>query len=415
MEKKCFYEGCVKRASSECRCQELGIYCCNLHLGKHTKQLAKHDITYLWVKLTEEENQELLVKAIQGLNHLKSLKKSIRNSALEFIRQINTASHKALKMVKDTESVIKHFYAALTLKKSIYQEQYQWIKDSKFPNKPKEFNPCYHFSELFQVDLVTFDYEDWKECSEIIFSSNEINGGLWSIDLKTFEKVPLNYAPKIEPFYPVCKIDRDNYFFYGGKNKFNKEGFIVNTKEKKFETLKCSNDIQYCTGSALKDNKVYVFGGRDGPPKIGKYEVNDLNVCQVLDLKTKLWSPITALPLASSHITAALCNGTIILSGYQLPCLYSYDRSSFFPVLSLPPYGFKVVFDGWVLTSKSLFEASKNNVAEWTLIKLNTQLRAKHLLAITVFKRGIYFYFIEDSNSLMRLDTVKKTIETVIS
>ena len=38
----------------------------------------------------------------------------------------------------------------------------------------------------------------------------------------------------------------------------------------------------------------------------------------------------------------------------------------FLSVLNLTANTLKVVFDGWVLTSATLFEASENTVANWT-------------------------------------------------
>ena len=83
-------------------------------------------------------------------------------------------------------------------------------------------------------------------------------------------------------------------------------------------------------------------------------------------------------------------------------------------VLNLQANAFKVVFDGWVLTQTTLFEASENNVEEWTGINLNPQWAATYLWAYTVFRRGKYFYFIEASNNLMRLDTIEKKLEKIV-
>ena len=59
-----------------------------------------------------------------------------------------------------------------------------------------------------------------------------------------------------------CKLDKEFSFYRGRKGAAVNETVIVNTKEKRFEALK-SNSEKYFAAFALKDNKVYVFGGNN--------------------------------------------------------------------------------------------------------------------------------------------------------
>jgi len=88
------FTGCKKQASNVYHCQDQDTYCCSLHLSKQTKQKNELNIANLRKNLTRETSKELSVKATQVLKYLKSLKRNIRNSTLEFIDQINSASHK---------------------------------------------------------------------------------------------------------------------------------------------------------------------------------------------------------------------------------------------------------------------------------------------------------------------------------
>lgn len=81
--------------------------------------------------------------------------------------------------------------------------------------------------------------------------------------------------------------------------------------------------------------------------------------------------------MAVHGITAALWKNTIILSGYESPCLYSYDGTSFLSEIDLPASIHKIVFDGWVLTPTTLFKAGENNTSKWTGININQN---RHLL-----------------------------------
>ena len=235
MEQPCFLASCKKRISSVYHCLNQDTYCCSHHLRNHTKQVDEHHYANLRKKLTWEESKELSVKAIQGLKSLKSLKRIIRNITLQFIDQVNSAAHQTLQKVKDVEHGISNFFTILSLEKSINKVQYQWINELKFPDKPNEFKSYKHFSKLFNADLVIFGFGDWRECSEIVFSCDQTNGGLWSIDLETLQKVSWDYAPKIGTFSTVCKLDKENYFFFGGyKGGVVNDTVIVNTKKKTF-------------------------------------------------------------------------------------------------------------------------------------------------------------------------------------
>jgi len=62
----------------------------------------------------------------------------------------------------------------------------------------------------------------------------------------------------------------------------------------------------------------------------------------------------------------------------------------------------------------TLFEASENNAVKWSEISLKSQYPGAYLWAYTVSRRGKYFYFIENTNNLMRLDTIGKKIEKIV-
>lgn len=274
MEQKCFFKGCTKRISRVCHCQKQDTYCCSIHLNVHTKRLDQHNIAYVKKNLSEEEYKDISIKALKGLKYLKDLKKSIRNRTLEILDQVTSASRKAFQMIKNVESGIKHFYSIVSLRKSTNAKQYHWIQNAEFPDKPNEFKLCKHYSKLFNIGLVEFDSREWKECSEILFSSDKKYGGLWSIDLENLKTKKLEYAPEIGAYAAVCKLDKENYFFHGGyRGGYLNESMIVNTEKKRFEPLKSGNTKAYA-GSALKDNKVHVFGGYTAR--------NALSSCEVL-------------------------------------------------------------------------------------------------------------------------------------
>ena len=101
---------------------------------------------------------------------------------------------------------------------------------------------------------------------------------------------------------------------------YRAEAYLINIKCKNYEILKNGPTKEFGGGSALKNDKVYIFGGHNG---------SVLSTCDTFDLKTKEWKSITAIPQVSYGITAAMLGKDIILSGYHLNCCYSYNDSTF--------------------------------------------------------------------------------------
>ena len=102
---------------------------------------------------------------------------------------------------------------------------------------------------------------------------------------------------------------------------------------------------------------MYIFGGHNG---------SSLKVCEAFDLKTKSWKSIHALPQVSCHVTAALLDKEIILSGYEMNCCYSYNGSTFTSILPLS-VGFKIVCEGWILANSVLYGYKENNQPKWIM------------------------------------------------
>ena len=104
--------------------------------------------------------------------------------------------------------------------------------------------------------------------------------------------------------------------------------------------------------------------------------------------------PITELPQGCHCITAAVLDKTIILSGYEMKCCYSYNDSAFTSILTLPADTYKFVCEGWIYT---------NNTISWN----------DYLFINCAFKKNQYIFFIDRTNLLLRIDTALKRVEKV--
>ena len=231
-------------------------------------------------------------------------------------------------------------------------------------------------------DLFIIDYGDlsWKDCDQIIFSKDSNVGGLLSIDLNSFKISSLSYAPKIGAYCHACKIDKDNYFFHGGRlggNSHRNETYIININERNFELLKNGPGMDAGGGTVLKNNKIYMFGGFNG---------SNVNICQYYDLQTKDWKSIHSLLKTSHGVSAAILNKEIILSGYNDNCLYSYNELAYTSILPLPENTHKLICEGWVFANSILYENKEQNNSKWISANISNTWNS-YLWVYSIFKK----------------------------
>ena len=403
MQKCSFEDGCSDRVTYACRCTSPFIYLCDSHLIDHTRTPGEHLTECVIVKLSRNQTRELLPKVKDLIKYLKKHRNTIMNNSKILIECIEKETRKSLYHIKE----LKQASIDLISERSISKESYEIIQCISVENLhivSNEVENIKNSIEWLCESYKTYNYQEtWKECTQVIFS-RDAAGGLLSIDLNTFKLSNLDYAPKIGLYSHACKIDQNTYFFHGGRTNsgYRAEAYLINIKDKNYETLKNGPTKDFGGGSALKDNKVYIFGGWNG---------SVLSTCDTFDLKTREWKSITALPQASHQITAAILGKDIILSGNQLNCCYSYNDSTFTNILNLPINIFKIVCEGWIYTNSILYENQYQISSKWTFHNVTSW--TNHLWTYCVFKKNQFLYFIDCSNNLMRIDTSLKKLEKI--
>ena len=382
------------------------MYCCDSHLADHMKTPGEHHTECVVVKLSRNQTRELFPKLKDLIKYLKKRKDLIVNNSKILIESIEKETRKSLNHIKELEQAS----IDLISERSIDKESYEVIRCISIENPHIVGNEVENIKksieslcDSYKSYKTHYDQETWKECTQIIFS-RDATGGLLEIDLNTFKLSNLDYAPKIGQFSHACKVDQNTYFFHGGRinNGYRAEAYLINIKDKNYEVLKNGPTKDMGGGSALKDNKVYLFGGYNGAA---------MNTCDTFDLKTKEWKSITALPQASNHITAAILGKDIILSGYQLNCCYSYNDSTFTSILTLPVSVYKIVCEGWIYANSILYENQDQIPSKWT--SHNVISWNQYLWTYCVFKKNQFLYLIDRNNCLMRIDTSLKKLEKV--
>ena len=403
MNKCCSENVCYESPIWSCSCVNPSVYVCDHHIKRHMRSLGKHETECTNIELTHRQTIEFLPRFKELLKYLKGYRKSIKGSSKILIGCIEKEAKKALMNIKNLQKTV----IDLICERSIFRVTYEKIKSIKIASQDHISNDAENIKESIKI-LFEFDYNEditWKECNEIIFSRDPCEG-LLSIDLNTLKLSELSYAPKIGMYCHACKIDQNTYFFHGGTkdDRARSKAYLIDIKEREYERLTDRPGKSYGGGSALKNNKVYIFGNED--------EANiPTNACDIFDLNRKKWISITPLPLVSDEITAAILNSDIILSGYDFSCCYSYNDSTYTNILYLPT-GPKVVCEGWIFTNSILYENQSQNNSEWISHHINFPWDS-YLWTYCVFKKNHYLYFIDSDNMLMRIDTKVKTIKAI--
>ena len=405
MEKQCFASGCTTRITVACSCTNPKTYSCNDHYVWHLRTPVSHVPESLIIELSSVQRNSLLPKLRELLPYLQQYEMNIIRKGNDLIEFVAIQINKELARAKELERATFE----LLIGRGINKDDYQIINSFNFQPSPDVSDSVENIKMSIERIFKFSDSEaSWKESNEIIFSRDQ-NRGLVSIDLNNFTLSTFGWAPKIGAYGHACKIDRNSYFFYGGLYDGNcygassEKSYLINFSEKKYEAL--PNGIcKRAGGICLKEDIVYIFGGRSG--------TDNVKSCEAFDLKLKQWKPINALPKSCTHITAAVLNKEIILSGRQFNCCYSYNNSIFTRILPLPESYHKLVCEGWIFANSILYENKESNNQKWVSQNINHPWNSV-LFTYTSCKKRQFFYFIDNSNSLIRIDTNLKKLEQI--
>ena len=405
MLKFCYKNDCTNSVSVACPCTNPKSYICQVHFDDHIRISPwMHNPENPSINLNPTQQNQLYQKRISMFQYLREVQETVLISSKMLVDSIQRETAKALENIKK----LKKFLMSLQLNHPIAQENFDYLISLDFNSQiifQQSENLNQSIENLFSFTLPIA--EPWKECNEVIYSSNLEFGGLRSIDLSTFELSTLSFTPIIGPCCNACKIDKDRYFFHGGilENYRDKsEAYLINISTKSYEKLS-DGPNKSRAGTAFMNRQIYLFGGYNDNMK--------LKTCEVFNLETNQWgrSP-HLLPKVSEGITAAVLNGNIILSGFDLNCCYSYDNTAFTSILELPGEKYKVVAEGWIFVNSVLYENTEGNNYRWVKHRIDNSWD-NCLLVYSVFKKGDYFYFIDHYNFLMRIDTKAKVLVRV--
>lgn len=399
MSEKCFMSNCSQEVLYICKCLNTETYCCKEHLSDHLSTPDQHAITPIFISINAEQRSDSLKKALSLLSKLKKVKASVRQSTNQIISSTIELSNRSLYQLKRLQSQLQQFLQNIFEGKMVRNKFLETI-DTTFHTNLESF-PNLHQSlaKFFEISRC----QQNSEGAGVIFSKDISVGGLWSIDLETMKLSQLNYAPNVKAYGQMCRIDEEKYFFYGGQYGGKSVGdiFIVDFVKKEYQTLASGSGLRYST-LLFRNGKVYIFGGSNS--------VRVLNICKTFDLATGMWDPIPNLPNVCYATFADVLETEIIVTGYNLSKLYTFNNEEYSEVFDLPAPTYKVVSKGWVVIQYELFEY-EYNIKNWISYGINWN--NYHFWTTATFRRKQFIYFMLANNELWRIDTIRKRVEKV--
>lgn len=412
MSNKCSTSGCHLEASGICTCTNENNYFCANHIGQHfLKHTAKpHNLISLLTLLPSDQIAKTSTKVKGFLTHLAKLKAETVIYTNRFINSITEDLKRTLQSFNLLEKELLQLYEKMKIDGIVNKEFYESIQSRKivrnedfllmFSKIRESLLSFYEIKAFAQVEQVEGKADD-SDSEDLIFSKDSDEGGLCKIDLKSFKQSKLGYE-KIGSEGGACKISKGLYFFNGGiKKEPIGETWLINTIKGTADALPPSI-CRKGNGCIYKDGQVYVFGG---------YQNLGIEICQTYNIAARKWEKINSLPVASFSNTATLLDNRILVTGFNLNCVFSYDTTGYTSVLKLQSNFTKFLCEGWVISNRRLYENSDRSSNKWETY--HTQCVLDTYFVYTGFKRGSFIYFITVRNQLWRINTIDKKIELV--
>jgi hypothetical protein len=414
---KCWLLNCSEEVTMRCSCTAEGVFTCFSHVLLHSQSSGnplQHAMTPIVMELPQSKQQEAVTKILALIKQLESIKNiSISNNKLA-ISMLNEQLNKFLKSLREIQYGLRKFFKRIFVNKPINQNTIEKIssillnlnaRNASDTKIIQSLSQLYNFESAITKSKINADFEN-EDCENALCFDKTKEPKL--INLATFNSCSFSCC-SVRAAVPVCaKIGPELYFVSGGYNgSVCNKACIVDIKKNICKTLAFKYQM-HSAGSVCMDQVVYIFGGYNGSLVS--------NLCQAYDLRTNLCTRIASLPQASHINSAGKFNNNIFVSGYNMDKVYKFDGKAFSVSLPRTANSFKLVCDGWIITTGKIYEISTKHFSEW--LNYSTNYNMTYLNPDCCYKRQNYIYFIVCSgigtlNKLSRFNTQSKVIEDI--
>jgi hypothetical protein len=379
---------------------------CDHHFLRYIKESTdpiNHITSSLLFVGNESQIQGLTLKVEKVLKKMNEINRKSLETTQQLIKIIINNHIEIIKTTKVIRKQLKVFHARIKLKIPVNLNLVRKIENGLF--SCPDYNEISEdiINELKISNSLSFNSEKEDDYAFIFPTSSKPI----MINLETFEKSNLDFAPIQGRLVQFAKVSKDNYFLNGGYNDCRKSGesFLLNINQKTSKPL--FRTMENTMGACIcKDRIVYIFGG------CGLDLKSPQDICYAYDIETCMQNSIPKLSQKSYGNSAGIYNNQIYVSGYHMNKLLLLNTNSFSEVVDLEGSVHRIVCDGWILISNILYEMREKNPKDWISHKLNYYSLIQ-LNSYCSFRRENFIYFAEETHRLMRVVLDLKRIEPI--
>lgn len=351
------------------------------------------------IVLEGSEKAKNLAKLDHMLRELTEIDKDAMKACNEILINLN-------KNVKEFKSkIVKMKLSIVNAKKFIIEGQQISNEFIEIMNSGKYLSLGVNYERIIQEVKAMFSFDIVTNCDDeyMLYVSNK-DPNLYEIDLNTQRKSIVANFSKFWLFGATCKIGKDEFFISGGAQNsphcLYGNTSIINIKNKTETVLEATSPIVHHS-CIFKDNIVYVFGGSNLE--------GAFNTTKSFNIKSKIWSTLPNLPIASQHISTTFIQDKLILTGYYFGCAYVFHQNSYLKNLDLPIGGYYMACDKWVIGNSCIYECVNVDRIIWN--RYSITIRNIHASLYATFKRNKFIYFSLWGDEVWRIDTELKIAE----
>ena len=175
---------------------------------------------------------------------------------------------------------------------------------------------------------------------------------------------------------------------------------LIDTSTGSTITLAPSQVARSHHASIFMNGNVYLFGGHSGAV---------LSSCEKFNLEAGTWEYINPLPIPAHVTLASKVNDLILISGYQLCNIYSYNETNYEVSLGGFTAEWKYLIGNFMVVTGAIYEYSEG---QWVRYAQATCTPTGPYI-FHVAKRGDFYYLLIDGQSTLRLDTTTREIAAI--
>lgn len=350
MERRCFVPFCNRSAVFFCPCSQALTIICDSHINQHSAEFPNlvHNYNPIAQLISQDkkasilsEMQMTIKKLIQERQDFIYSTESLVSQILKICKIFCSCTHRKIeayknflikisepngieKLYKDynkysantifkdieneVNSQLKYFYteeiSSLKIFSGRFIEQVNMLMSAKInEDKERPYDNLYFFKENTK-NLIEFCPDSLKLYVESI-KVNENQGHLSA----------------------MCLIPDNKLFISGGCSNITLNvSYIIDINSKNIEPLFRKRSRSHAS-AIYKDNKVYIFGGKD--------EIGELNHTDAYDLLMRKWVILALLPLPAMLTSIADLNDKFLIAGKpNMMCTYDLQSNSYSKIAS---------------------------------------------------------------------------------